>query len=185
MPNKRGGQNKKYNAENAEIVISMLSEGKSLAECSEAVHITVNTLQRWRLDNPSFDNDCIRALTLGYEVQADSLQTIPDTYDDINRARLKSDNLKWLLARRAAHKYGDRIDINVTQTVDLKAVLAEADKRALLPSRDLGLVVDAEIVETKQLTDNRSTDNKSGMPQDGDASKIASGLKSTTIETKK
>lgn len=62
---------------------------------------------------------------------ADGLMTVADEVQDVQRARLKSDNAKWLLAKRKPSVYGDKVDIHVTQTIDITGALSEAKKRAL------------------------------------------------------
>lgn len=111
-----------------------------------------------------FGSDCSRALELGFEIQADSLHTIADDYHDVQKARLKSDNLKWILARRVPHKYGDRLDINLNQTVDITGALLEARNRSTLSLHDPNNIDDAQLVETKSLSDSSASDYKSDAP---------------------
>lgn len=168
-----GGQNKIRSPENDAIVIERLSQGKSITEAAEAVGVSIGTVQQWRLKDALFDNECSRALDLGYEIQADSLVTIPDTYADVQKARLKSENIRWLLARRAAHRYGDRLEVNVNQTVDIGGAIAEARKRAL-PTRYPDDIVDAELVEPTALIEHSASDPRSDAPETRDANELLS-----------
>lgn len=160
-----GGQNKKRSKENDEVISQLLSEGKSLSEAAAAVGVTVGTLAHWRLQDADFDNLCSRAQNVGFEVQADSLMTIPEQIQDVQRARLKSENIRWLLARRAAHKYGDRLEVNLNQTVDIKGALDAARARALPPC-DLSKVIEAEARRIIETTAQSATDQESeGLPE--------------------
>jgi len=47
--------------------------------------------------------------------------------------------LSWWIARRAPHKYGDKLDLNVNQTVNLSGALAAADARLLAARASLRL----------------------------------------------
>src|SRR5690606_27989331 len=60
---------------------------------------------------------------------------ISDEYDDPYRARNRIDVRKWYAARIKPSKIGDRLDVNVTQIVDISAALSEARSR-LQPVRN-------------------------------------------------
>ncbi len=71
-----------------------------------------------------------KARAAGLETLADDLIDIPDDYIDPNRARLKSDNIKWLLSKRMSGKYGDKLTVNL-EVVDLKGALSDARSRVV------------------------------------------------------
>lgn len=147
-------------------VIELYSEGKTVTEIAAIIGVKVHTIQRWKLDDPIFYSNCTRAQDTGYEIDADSLKTIADVEPDVNKARLKSDNLKWLLARRAPSRYGDKLDINVTGAVSLTAALDEA-KRRMLPSTDQDTIVTTEYREvTKEESDDATGSIPNAEPQD-------------------
>lgn len=62
---------------------------------------------------------------------ADTLLTIPDTYGDPIRASLKSSNIKWLLSKRFADRYGDKLSIKNETIVRIDETLKNARKRVL------------------------------------------------------
>ena len=62
----------------------------------------------------------------GYDALADQLLTITNEESDHNKAKVKSDNIKWLLSKRKATVYGDKIEVNMNATIDIGAALAEA-----------------------------------------------------------
>lgn len=163
-----GGNNRVFCKEVAEKVLIMVAEGTSLKVIADAVGVHVSSIARWRLENDDFHRLYSQAQEIGFELEADSLKTIADEYVDVNKARLKSDNLKWLLARRAPGKYGDRLDVNVTQSLDINSALNEA-RRRVRPSGDLQQSVDAEIVETKQLSSEGTSGSR---PVDASNSKL-------------
>lgn len=116
-------------ADTKELILKRLSEGKTLKSICEEIQLDPQTLFRIKRQDASFSSLFSEAQSDGYDILAESLLNIPDEYEDVNKARLKSDNVKWMLARRAHAKYGDRIDLNVTQTVDIKSALLEARER--------------------------------------------------------
>jgi transposase-like protein len=157
-----GGQNSKFTPENRERVIESLTEGKTLSETASTVGISVSTLSQWRMKDADFDNSCSRAQSIGFEIQADSLLRIPEEIPDVQRARLKSENIRWLLARRAAHKYGDRLEVNLNQTVDIKLALAEA--RSRVPQCDLSIPIEAQVRLITGNSEPSTTDGESDEP---------------------
>lgn len=120
-------------AEKELIALRLAMDGKSITDIIKAVDMLHTAFYDYQEHNPKFQDKFKRARRLGLEKLADDLVTIPDTYEDANRARLKSDNLKWLLGKRIPQTYGDRVELNVSQTVDIGGALAEA----LIRSRDV------------------------------------------------
>lgn len=141
-------------------ILDALADGQTLVKACEAVGLSTGQfMQRLPLKS-SLASAFVCARDAGAEVMADSLLSIPDEVADVNRARLKADNIKWILSRRHAAKFGDRIDVNVNATVDLTSAIAEARNR-LRPVRDQQPdVIDGEIVNTRLLADG-STDKQS------------------------
>lgn len=85
---------------------------------------------------------------------------IADTELDPQRARIRIETRRWYATKMNAKKYGERLDINVTQQPSIKGALADARRRAL-PLSDLSNVVDAELVETKQIAHESPSDSES------------------------
>ncbi len=103
-----------------------LAEGESLrAICVDKGMPSAETVRRWLLDNEDFCAQYVRAR----EVQADRfaeeiLEIADDASDDwavdkdgkktldhehVQRSRLRVDTRKWLMARMAPKKYGDKM----------------------------------------------------------------------------
>jgi hypothetical protein len=98
---------------------------------------------------------------------ADQIVDIADNETDAARARNRIDSRKWLVSKRNAKQYGDKLDINVTKTVDINAALEAGLKRAL-PVNDLESIEDAQVIETKAITDNSLTDSVPVNPKNHD-----------------
>jgi transposase-like protein len=155
-----GSGEHKFTPENVAALLKRIAEGATTKKAAEEIGVDVDTIANWRVKYPSFESEFTRAQDAGFDSQADELNEIAEKTSDVQRARLMCDNIKWRLARRAAHKYGDRLDINVTQTVDIGAALLEAKQRALPLSyqKDLGT---AEIADAIEITSEQSTGSKS------------------------
>ena len=116
-------------------ILDLLANGQTLAKSCESVGLSTGQFMQRLPSRTSLAHAFICARDAGAEVLADSLLGLTDTEADVNRARLKSDNIKWILSRRHAAKFGDRIDVNVNATVDLTSAISEARNR-LRPVRD-------------------------------------------------
>lgn len=77
-----------------------------------------------------------RARSTGHETLAEEMDTIPDEYADVQRARLKCEQRRWWLSKVSPARYGDKLDLTVNERPDLNTAIQAARERAL-PSGDL------------------------------------------------
>lgn len=123
-------------------ILDLLANGQTLAKACESAGLSTGQFMQRLPKRTSLSHAFICARDAGAEVLADSLLGITEQEADVNRARLKSDNIKWILSRRHAAKFGDRIDVNVNTTIDLTGAINEARNR-LRPVSDL----EAEVID--------------------------------------
>lgn len=161
------GAKSTFSPAKASLAIHLRAEGAKLKDICAQLGVKVGTLSDWLSHNPDFLAKFSRASQEGYDLLAEELLEIPDTYEDINRGRLKSENIKWILARRAASKYGDKLTLDVNQTVSIGAALSEALARVAVP----GNVDNPQPIDVTSEIIDRVTDLESVDP-----------LKSPTIE---
>lgn len=133
------GRPSDYSEELAEEICLRLSYGEGLVKiCKDEGMPHRSTVLRWIAKNKDF---CDR-YALAREAQADYLleelldiadDTSADTYEDkngvirtdhenVNRSRLKVDTRKWIIAKLAPKKYGDRIQ-DIAGTITFTNVL--------------------------------------------------------------
>jgi len=117
--------------------IELAVEGESIGSIIEMICVSPYNFWRARQHDPLFAKLFEQARQEGLEHIADNLLTVHDEYEDVQRARLFSDNSKWLLSKRKPQIYGDRLDVNISQTIDIGSALAEARKRAQLPESQI------------------------------------------------
>lgn len=122
--------------EQKKLAIDMAAEGKSITQIVDALCVSNYAFMKMRQHDPLFEQSFEHARHEGLEHIADNLLVVADEYTDVQRARLKSDNAKWLLSKRKPKIYGDKIDVNINQTIDISGALSEAKQRAL-PIRDV------------------------------------------------
>lgn len=140
--------------------LELAEQGLPVEKICAELHVGLRTLNDWRVKHPLFDARFRRARDSGLELYADRLLTIATDEGDVMRARLHSENWRWMLARRLRSQYGDSIDVNVTERVEVGSILSEARAR-LRPMRDPATIEDAVIVENQSVSTHQQTDNES------------------------
>lgn len=112
-------------------VIKMILEGHTYKDIRKILGIVWDS---WALSmriDCDFVRDCSMARSDNIDDMVDRLLEIPDQYDDSNKAKVLSENIKWIASKRKPAVYGDRIDLNVNQIVDIGAALQAAKDRII------------------------------------------------------
>lgn len=143
-----------------EMVILDMHSGLSLKKSLEKHQITATTFYNAVESNHFFNTAYASAQRARAELLADEVVDIADTELDPQRARNRMDARRWYASKMQPQKYGDRIDLNITERVDIGGAIAEAKRRAL-PSRFPEDIEDAEIVVTQQLPSPTAADTQS------------------------
>lgn len=92
----------------------------------------------------------------------DEIITISDTEEDAQKARNRIEARKWLASKMHPSVFGDRLDVNVSQIVDIGSALKDARLRAgLLPVRDQLNVIDVQTSRSTTLQLPSARDYKS------------------------
>jgi hypothetical protein len=119
--------------------------GESLRQvCEDDAMPSKSAVMRWLHANAEFRDQYARAMEVRAEHWADEIVQISDdgtndTYKDedghertnqdvIARSRLRVDTRKWLMARMAPKKYGDKIDIDQRTTHEVGASVSDLMK---------------------------------------------------------
>lgn len=107
--------------------------------------VTSSTFSNYLNENPSAESEYIRAQAIISESLVEEIIEIADNDNDPQRARNRIDARKWYAGKTKPQKFGDRIDLNITQVVDIGSALAEARSRVV-----------GEIPQVKQVIDTLS-----------------------------
>lgn len=124
-------------AKNIEAILSDLAQGQTIKNTREKYGILESQWRSSTLKSSILGRLIAQARAIGYDELADSLLEIPDTYSDVQRASLKSSNIKFILSKRKPEIYGDRVDINVKGSIDLVGAIKEAKNRIMRPTHDI------------------------------------------------
>ena len=133
-------------------VIELIRQGRTKSSACRIVGISVT----------AFNNACKRieelatlhdeAMSQSYDMMAEALLE-PDSHEvygsvDPKMAKVISDNIKWLLARRDNKRYGDKVQVDVSLTADQAIIEALNAAKGRVPQLEAPAqdVEDAEIV---------------------------------------
>lgn len=95
----------------------------------------------------------------------DEIIDISDTEIDSQRARNRIDARRWYASKMQPQKYGDRLDVNLNQTIDIGAALADASKRILLPPRFPDKVIDVQSTDITHESQSSTSGCESDAPE--------------------
>lgn len=142
-------------------IIDKMYQKVSLTAIFEGDSKEMRSFYTYLETNPGADLEYLRAQQARSELHADDIIYIADNEPDPYRARIMVEARKWYASKMKPNKFGDRIDMNITQTVDINAAIEAAKARTLhlydTQTKQLD-VEDADIVEQ---TANNATDYKS------------------------
>lgn len=108
-----------YTPELADRICELLMSGLSttkICEKDEMPHRS--TLNEWLSKHSEFADKYVRACKIRREDRFEKLEDIVDTIEDVQKARLKVDVIKWQLSKEEPKKYWDKLDM----TSDWKAI---------------------------------------------------------------
>jgi len=151
--------------------LALAREGTSIKKILKSIACHSDTLYGTLEHDLTFRERFARARDQGLDELADDLLDVIELDKDVQLLRLQSDNIKWLLARRASKRYGDKLDINITERIDIGGALIEARKRtSLQPVCNLEQSPDVQSIEYTDITPIRRTGNQSVSANSDDGS---------------
>lgn len=146
-------------------VCTLIATGQPLEKAWELAGITEYRYTKWMVDLPAFKQAVLTARAIIVERRTDRMAHVARTEPDVNRAKLMIDTDKWLASKLIPKVYGDKLDVNVTTTIDLAGALAEAKERATLRLRcDPDATIEGEFETVPSVADHGSVDTQSVTP---------------------
>lgn len=142
--------------------VGLIVAGQTAKRARELAGIGVGEYRTIRLNNPAFATAVRQARAIVQEELVDMLDDIAKNEPDVQRAKLRSDNIKWKAGKYNPQTFGDRLEVNATVTIDIGNALAEARNRALVrPMRDLDDVRVTQVIDSKCTNVPRPVDDQS------------------------
>ncbi len=122
-------------AEIQERVITEIQTGRSLRQvCGDEGMPNFRTVQRWIVSDGSFAVRYARARTAQADTLFDRMEAVEEAVSagtmDSHAARVVLDSMRWRASKLAPKVYGDRLDVQVSDTrISISGALAAAQSR--------------------------------------------------------
>ena len=122
-------------AEIQEKVITEIQTGRSLRQvCGDDGMPNFRTVQRWIVSDGSFAVKYARARTAQADTLFDRMEAVEEAVSagtmDSHAARVVLDSMRWRASKLAPKVYGDRLDVQVSDTrISISGALAAAQSR--------------------------------------------------------
>ena len=122
-------------AEIQEKVITEIQTGRSLRQvCGDEGMPNFRTVQRWIVSDGSFAVRYARARTAQADTLFDRMEAVEEAVSagtmDSHAARVVLDSMRWRASKLAPKVYGDRLDVQVSDTrISISGALAAAQAR--------------------------------------------------------
>lgn len=148
--------------ERAKRVIAKVAEGQSLKRALIEEGLSAVTFNAAR--------SSVRELNVSYlqarEIQSDlavdeAVEIADDSSIDPQQARNMIDIRKWRASKLHSRVYGDRIEVNMQQTISIADTLADARARLVLPDRYQLPTLDAQVIEETSSSSDGASDCQS------------------------
>lgn len=127
------GRPTSYTQEIADAVCEWIAEGKPLCDfCKQDGMPAFSTISRWQDDNEPFRNAYMRARGHSADKDFDEIISIADDHTiDPNSRRVMIEARKFVVGKKKPQSYGDKLDLNVTGTMDVRAMTDDQIKAKL------------------------------------------------------
>lgn len=144
-----------------EEICARIIGGQNIVNLCDAEDMpTRDSIHRWLATDNNFSDKYVRACHLRREYKFHEMERRALTVEDVNRARLLVDVVKWQLSKEDPKKYGDKMDVtsagekvvpilgvlslpNTTDDIKREFIESEVpEKTALDPSTSKGNIMD-------------------------------------------
>jgi hypothetical protein len=129
--------------------IDLVGQGHTVTSACDEANLPVSTFRTYLKKHTDLQDLYTEADQRGADAMADALINIDNHrvhgQSDPKMAKVISDNIKWVLAKRKPKEFGDRVQVDHSVTVDvaITTALDAARRRVALPDD----VIDAEVVQ--------------------------------------
>lgn len=163
----------KITQEQIESILKGMYKGQSVLSQLKAMGIEAIDFHRIVHKDTTLANEYACAREAMGDALADEIVDIADNCTDAFHARNRIDARKWVASKLRPTVYGDRLDVNLTQTVDIGGALQEARNRALCQPQVSKAIRDVtQRVELIKQTDLNKRDEVSLIVSTGDDSDV-------------
>lgn len=129
-----------------ERIILAILDGVSMKSAIAAEHMNMVQFHEVVSADRALASRYAHAMEFRGDVLAHEIIEIADSDADPAKARNQITARQWL-ASKLNRKYGERVELNVSQTIDIGSTLAEARARMLRPMRDQLPAIDVQTID--------------------------------------
>ena len=104
----------------AEALCGLIAAGRTVPKAAAACGISENVFWRHHSVDPSFRLAVQQARQMGIERLADEILEIAEEKSDPRHRQVRIDARKWLLSKLLPKRYGDKVDLTVSQSKPLE-----------------------------------------------------------------
>lgn len=138
-------------------VIDQMFDNHSLRQSLSIVGLDTETFYKCLKSDLALHERYAQARTATADMEAEIVVDIAkDENIDPQRARNINDAIRWKASKYNPKVYGEKLDLNVTNTVDIAGALAESRLRAL-PARYLNESIDTQHTVINDQSDTKQT----------------------------
>lgn len=115
-------------------LVRIVRSGSSIHQAAKEVGVSLELLYKLLKTDPLFRNDWEEARKDAADTIADGLLNVLDSAETVADAMIgkaRSENIKTIAGWRNPSRYGSRLNIDVTHTVDLSKALQQAEQRTI------------------------------------------------------
>lgn len=136
----------------------LVADGSMVGDVAPEIFGSMSSMYRAMARTPGLREMLDDARVILAHRFAEQAVTVVDTVADVQRARLKSESLRWYASKVAPKDYGDRIDMHVDGQVSVLGPISDAATRSMC---DLAPVMDAQVVDANMLSTIGASDRVS------------------------
>ena len=142
-------------------VIALIAQGEPLKRSIDALGLTMDLFHSCVSGERELSQAYARAQEMRADILVEEAIAAADSDIDPAKARNMMTVRQWAASKYHSKKFGDRIDLNVTQMLDISGTLLEARQRMLRPVSDQQLIEDAQVIDLQGFARGGPTDNQS------------------------
>lgn len=145
-----------------EAILLDISAGETTTNSVATHGINERTFRRRMAADPILADRLAHARKRHVERYAEDLITLADSNEDPAKVRNQINVRQWLLERMLRNAYGAKLDVTVTERIELGGALIDARKRGrLLPVCDQQMPALAQVTEYTDVTPIEPSDKQS------------------------
>lgn len=130
--------------------LNLFSQGYTVTEACDQSNLPISTFEKYVRENEQLKEMYVEAERRSHDAMADALINIDNHrihgQSDPKMAKVISDNIKWVLSKRDAQRFGERVQVDHSVSVDIAITTALDAARRRVPQIEQGDVIDAQIV---------------------------------------